>query len=208
MGETFTGLADRYEKWFVNNKEIFQSELALLKDTLPPFSRGLEIGVGTGIFAEALRIGIGVEPSEEMALRAEARGIKVFREKGEKLSFKNDSFDLIVMITVDCFLSDLDQTLREAYRIIIAGGSLAIGFIDKTTALGKIYEMKKHHNEFYRQANFHSGEEMVQAIEKAGFEITEKSQTIFSLKNEFQLAKPGLGEGLFGLILAKKLETN
>jgi SAM-dependent methyltransferase len=208
MGETFTGLADRYETWFVNNREIFQSELALLKDMLPNFSRGLEIGVGTGIFAEALGISTGVEPSEEMALRAESRGIEVFREKGEKLSFENESFDLMAMITVDCFLSDLAQTLKEAHRILVPGGSLAIGFIDKSAPLGKIYEGKKHHNEFYCQANFHSGDEIIQATEKAGFEITEKGQTIFSLKNEFQVAKAGLGEGLFGLILAKKLETN
>lgn len=193
MGETFTGLADRYETWFVNNKEIFQSELALLKDLLPTFSRGLEIGVGTGIFAQALGISTGVEPSEEMALRAESRGIQVFREKGEKLSFENENFDLVVMVTVDCFLSDLGQTLREAHRILQPGGSLVMGFIDKSAPLGKIYEAKKHHNEFYRNANFHTGDEIIQAIEKADFEIIDKGQTVFSLKNEVQIAKAGLG---------------
>jgi len=204
MGETFTGLADRYEAWFVNNKELFQSELKLLKDVIPPFSSGLEIGVGTGIFAEALGISKGVEPSEEMAARAEERGIQVYRGKGEDLAFENNSFDLLVMITVDCFLSDLDKTLREAHRILIPGGSLALGFIDKTAPLGKIYEEKKQHNEFYRHANFHTGEEILCAIEKAGFEIIKRRQTIFTLENEFQDSKEGLGEGLFGVVLAGK----
>lgn len=88
MGENFPGLADRYETWFINNKELFQSELALLKDMLPNFERGLEIGVGTGIFAQALGISTGVEPSEEMAIRAEQRGIQVYRGKGEDLCFE------------------------------------------------------------------------------------------------------------------------
>lgn len=205
MGDAFKGLADRYEEWFITNRELFESELALLEDTIPLFENGLEIGVGTGIFADALGISYGVEPSLEMARRAEQRGITVIREKGENLSFSEDSFDLIVMITVDCFLDDLDKTLGEAYRIIIPGGFIVIGFIDKAAPLGKLYEAKKQDNEFYRHANFHSGEELVGAVENAGFEIRKTGQTIFSLENEFQESRPGLGEGLFGVILGEKL---
>ena len=201
---TFTGLADRYEKWFIDNKWLFHSEIKLLKDMIPSFRCGLEIGVGTGIFAEALGISKGVEPSEEMAIKAEGRGIQVYREKGEALTFENDSFDLLAMITVDCFLDNLQKTLNEAHRILIPGGSLVLGFIDKTAPLGEIYEEKKGHNEFYRHANFHTGDEIIYAMEKAGFGITKKGQTIFTLKNEFQESKEGLGEGLFGVVLAKK----
>lgn len=204
MGETFNGLADRYEEWFTNNNQLFQSELALLRDMMPLFSDGLEIGVGTGIFANALGISKGIEPSEEMAIRAEQRGIMVFREKGESISAPDNSFDLVVMITVDCFLSDLDKTLRETYRILSLGGSLIIGFIDKSAPLGKVYEKKKQNNEFYRHANFHTGDEIIQALEKAGFETNKKGQTIFKLENQFQKSKPGLGEGLFGVVLGKK----
>lgn len=204
MGENFPGLADCYETWFINNKELFQSELALLKDMLPNFERGLEIGVGTGIFAQALGISTGVEPSEEMAIRAEQRGIQVYRGKGEDLCFEDQSFDLLVMITVDCFLSDLDKTLREAYRVLIPGGSLVIGYIDKSTALGKLYEEKKLHNEFYSRANFHTGDEIIKALTGTGFEVIKKGQTIFSLKNQVQAAKTGLGEGLFGVVLGRK----
>lgn len=204
MGENFPGLANRYETWFINNKELFTSELALLKDMLPNFESGLEIGVGTGIFAESLGISKGVEPSEEMAIRAEQRGIEVYREKCEDLSFENKSFDLLVMITVDCFLSDLDKSLEEAYRVLVPGGSLIIGFIDKSTPLGQLYEEKKLHNEFYSLANFHTGDEIIRALKGVGFEIMRKGQTIFSLKNQIQTAKTGLGEGLFGVVLGRK----
>lgn len=204
MGETFTGLAERYEKWFENNSLVFQSELSLLKEVIPSFKRGLDIGVGTGIFAEALEIKEGVEPSIEMAKRAEQRGIKVYGEKGENLPFSDQSFDLVVMITVDCFLSDLNKTLQEAYRILMPGGSLAIGFIDKDSPLGKLYEEKKEYNEFYINANFHTAKEMLEAFNGAGFQIIEKRQTVYTLKNELQKSKEGLGDGVFGVIVGIK----
>jgi SAM-dependent methyltransferase len=204
MGDIFTGLADRYEDWFTNNSELFESELRLLKMIISPFSRGFEIGVGTGIFANALGITSGVEPSEEMAKRAEQRGVQVYREKGEALSLEDNSVDLVVMITVDCFLDSLKQTLEEAYRILSPGGALVVGFIDKTAPLGKVYEEKKHHNEFYKYAKFHSGVEMIAALGEAGFKSLKTGQTIFTLKNEYQESKPGLGQGLFGVIRGEK----
>lgn len=205
MGDTFNGLTDRYEEWFVKNRELFESELALLRETIPPFIEGLEIGVGTGIFAEALGLSHGVDPSEEMAIKAVERGVIVVPGKGEKLPFPKDSFDLIVMITVDCFLEDLGKTLEEAYRVLSTGGFIVIGFIDKATPLGKVYESKKAHNEFYSHANFHSGVEITEALEKAEFEIKRKGQTIFSLENELQESRPGLGQGLFGVVLGEKI---
>ncbi|MDX9959582.1 MAG: class I SAM-dependent methyltransferase, partial [Spirochaetia bacterium] len=48
---------------------------------------GMEVGVGSGNFAVPLGIGLGVEPSEEMARKAERQGIRVFRNVAEALPF-------------------------------------------------------------------------------------------------------------------------
>jgi hypothetical protein len=43
-------LAD-YEQWFTDNHLVFQSELAAIQKVLPDKGNGVEIGVGSGIFA-------------------------------------------------------------------------------------------------------------------------------------------------------------
>jgi SAM-dependent methyltransferase len=48
---------------------------------------GVEIGVGTGLFAVPLGILIGVEPSPRMAELARYRGIEVLENVAEELPF-------------------------------------------------------------------------------------------------------------------------
>lgn len=45
-----------YEEWFTKNSNIFDSEIEALKQILPTFGKGIEIGVGTGIFSSRLGI--------------------------------------------------------------------------------------------------------------------------------------------------------
>jgi hypothetical protein len=52
----FDTLASEYEAWFVENKILFQSELLALKQVVPVDKKGVEIGIGSGIFAEQLGI--------------------------------------------------------------------------------------------------------------------------------------------------------
>jgi phage terminase large subunit-like protein len=57
----------------------------------------------------------------------------------------------------------------------------------------------------YKNANFHSAEEISELLAEAGFEIQDKKQTIYSLNNTYQETKDGVGEGVFALIKAKRL---
>jgi ubiquinone/menaquinone biosynthesis C-methylase UbiE len=62
----FDNLTSEYEAWFVKNKTLFQSELLALRQVVPVDKKGLEIGVGSGIFAEQLGIHYGIDPAEKM----------------------------------------------------------------------------------------------------------------------------------------------
>ena len=44
---------------------FFQSEVSAIQQLLPSIGTGIEIGVGTGLFASALGIKEGVEPSKK-----------------------------------------------------------------------------------------------------------------------------------------------
>lgn len=201
----FVSLVDRYELWFKQNNHIFDSEISAVRQLLPETGRGIEIGVGTGLFAAALGIKEGIEPALEMAEMAVARGISVINAAAEKLPLNDGSFQFALMVTVDCFLNDVRQAFSEVWRILDNDGIFVIAFIDRATDLGRQYDKRKSTDEFYKYADFHSSEEMVSLLENTGFKIMERLQTIFRMENEEQEIRKGNGEGVFAVIKAAKV---
>lgn len=194
-----------YEQWFQEHACLLETEIAAIKEVLPQSGIGLEIGVGSGLFASVLGIKYGVEPSEAMRKKAKSRGVHVFDGVAERLPFKTAMFDFAVMITVDCFLMDVERSFREAYRILVPQGWFIIAFIDAATRLGKEYEQKKQSSLFYRQAHFHSAAKIKELLTRAGFCVDAERQTIFTFENVAQEIKPGIGEGVFAVIRARKM---
>lgn len=205
--EVFDNSADLYDAWFEKNNYIFNSEILAIKQLLPIFDKGIEIGVGTGIFASLLGVKDGVEPSKIMSDKAIKRGINVITAKAEDLPIANETYELALMVTVDCFLEDIEKAFKEVWRIISKNGYFIIAFIDRKTPLGEIYDQMKASDEFYTQAKFHSAEEITHLIETVGFVILDQKQTVFTLDNKHQEIKDGVGEGVFAVIKAKKIKN-
>lgn len=162
------------------------------------------IRVGTGIFASKLGIKHGVEPSDKMDAEAIKKGIHVIRATAENLTVADGAFQLALMVTVDCFLDDISKAFSEVRRILINNGIFIIAFLDKATPLGKLYEQNKYLHKSYKDANFHSAEEISNLLEKTGFEIIDRKQTVYSLDNELQEINDGTGKGVFAVIKAKR----
>src|SRR4030042_729611 len=114
----FDKYALEYDRWFDENKEVYHSELLALKEVIPANKKGLEVGVGTGRFAEPLGVEFGVEPSDAMALIALKRKIKVTKGFAEKIPFKDNSFDFVLFVTTICFLDDISKAFKEANRVL------------------------------------------------------------------------------------------
>ena len=205
--QPFDNYSDEYDNWFVKNKYTFQSELNAIKKVIPDQGAGIEIGIGSGIFAEQLGIKEGFEPSEAMRKKAEKRGIIVFDAVAENIPFPDRCRDFILMITTICFVDDIYKSFGEAYRILKDNGSLIIGFVDKNSPVGKIYSEHKNESIFYKDATFYRTEELYEILNKSGFEVQNTYQTIFGKLddiNEVQEALTGYGEGSFVVIKAKK----
>lgn len=208
--EPFEKHTDRYENWFEENWYVYQSEILALKKILPPFKKGIELGVGTGRFAEPLAITRGLEPSDKMADIARKRKIDVTRGVAEDMPFKPNSFDLVLMVTTVCFLDDISQALKETFRILEPGGWLLIGFIDKNSLMGRLYQAIKHQNIFYRDAVFYSTARLTDYVKDAGFINLTYSQTLFKPVQEMNgVEKPliGYGQGSFIVIRGQKPGT-
>ncbi len=202
--QVFENNSEKYEAWFEKNNFTLESELNAIKQLLPSFDKGIEIGVGTGIFASSLGIKDGVEPSIAMGRKAINRGIRVINAKAEELPVMDKYYQFALMVTVDCFLSDALQAFKEVNRILYDSGHFIVAFIDRETELGQIYNQRKASDEFYKNANFHSAKEIIALLEAAGFEITGKRQTIYNFQNKLQEVKDGVGEGVFAVIKTKK----
>jgi len=194
-----------YESWFEENRPLYQVELEAVKGFIPSKGMGVEIGVGTGRFAAPLGIAIGVEPSPRMAELARQRGVEVLEGVAEALPFADGAFDFALMVTVICFLDDVTQAFREAYRILNLQGVLIVGFIDRDSELGRRYSQRKEQSRFYRGATFYSVAELETRLTEAGFAGFNYRQTLFPGQTADQPVAEGYGMGGFVVVRAIKI---
>ena len=130
--QAFNARADEYDAWYDNEpgKTIFATEVDCLKPLLQRYSRPyLEVGAGSGRFAQALEIEYGVEPAPSLAQIAKTRGIKIYEVTAEKLPFSDKMFGGILMAVTLCFLDNPRKALEEAWRVLQPGGGLVLGLI-------------------------------------------------------------------------------
>ncbi len=205
----YNQFANEYDQWFDKHSNFYQSELLAMKQVVPSKGVGIEIGVGSGRFAEPLNIKYGVEPSESMAKIAEERGVKIINAVAENLPIENQSYDFVTMVTTVCFLSDIPKAFSEVHRILKPQGEFIIGLIDRNSELGKKYEQQKSINKFYKDALFHSTEEITGLLTNAGFHSFTYWQTLTNpTDKDTEQPIPGFGKGSFVVIKAVKQVTH
>lgn len=196
----FDEYTDRYDSWFEAHEYAYRSEVAALRELVPASPDGVEIGVGTGRFAEPLGIPAGIDPSREMLRVAADRGIEVALGVAEDLPLADDSCDVAVVVTTICFVDDVGRTLREARRCLRPDGRLVIGYIDQESPVGRMYQEHAEENPFYRDATFVTTDELLEELDAAGFGDVEFVQTVFEAPGEVTAVEPvedGYGDGSF-----------
>lgn len=177
--EPFEKHSDAYDEWFKKNIDLYKAELEAIRQLIPsPGAEGMEVGVGSGKFAAPLGIKIGVEPSEKMAIKARMQGINVYPGVAEELPFSDGRFDFVLMVTTICFVDDVIESFREAFRVLKPSGCILVGFVDKESELGRHYADKREKSKFYKDAVFFSTQEVLKYLEDVGFRIVKIRQTL------------------------------
>lgn len=154
MTIAFDAEAKRYDEWYstqmgkfideLQTKTIF--ELLQAKKGM----RILDVGCGTGNYSLKLKaIGcdvVGVDISEKM--------LEIFRQKINNqqisielhlldkniLPFKNDTFDAVISVTAAEFMSNLNESIDEMFRVVKKNCPILIGTLNKESAWGAMYE--------------------------------------------------------------------
>lgn len=132
--------------------------LRLLKDF--SFDKSLEIGYGSGVLLPTLSklsnqvygVDIGSDP-KFVVEQLKALGCNPMLSTGvsDKLLFGDDSFDLVVAVSVLEHIKEIDSFLTEIHRVIRPGGLLLVGmpavnsFMEKLFAAIGFSGISNHH---------------------------------------------------------------
>lgn len=208
----FDLLAKEYDSWFdQEGKLIFEIEVEAFKKILPQLPKPwLEIGVGSGRFAQALGIEVGIDPSVKLLEIAKNRGIEVYPVRGEEHFFKQNSFGTVFLIVTLCFVNSPVGVLKEANLILKPDGKIVLGLVLRDSPWGRFYlAKKKEGHRFYSYANFYSFNEVERFLLDSGFKIERIISTLFQPPNnvkELEFPKEGLFDSAgFTVIVASKI---
>jgi ubiquinone/menaquinone biosynthesis C-methylase UbiE len=178
----FDEMAQEYDAWFDREGKVtFDTEVRALQEVLLSLpGPWLEIGVGSGRFAQALGIKTGVDASIKLLEMAGKRGITAFLSRGEKLPFGDGAFGTVFLIATLCFVASPEMVLKEAHRILAPNGKMVLGLLLSESAWGALYKKKKRQGHpLYKYASFYTYDEVVTLLEQAGFSIGKVVATLF-----------------------------
>ena len=200
--QVFEDLAERYDAWYDTGagQVLFDLELAALRPLLAGTARpGLEVGVGSGRFAAALGIEVGLDAAEAPLHLAKARGVRVVCGVGDQLPFGDNTFAVVALVVTLCFAEDPGGVLAEVGRVLRPGGRLVVGLVPLDSAWGHSYEDKgRAGHPFYRHARFQALAEHRRMLTTAGFRLVDARSTLLQAPGDEPVAEPVRSDAVAG----------
>ncbi len=170
-----------YDQWYIVNKTIYLDEAKCLEKTLNNIDGYiLDLGIGTGVFSKVFKgYVVGIDPAYNPLKIAYNRGVDVVQGFGEKLPFRSNVFDLVVMTVTLCFLDNPDHVLKEVYRVLVRKGYIVSCIVPRDSSWGEYYlEKAGKDHPFYRYARFYTNKEHFKLLERNGFRVEEVMGTL------------------------------
>jgi len=152
--------------------------------------RVLDVGCGDGTYViEAASRGAvvtGVDSSQRMldAARQRARdaGVECRLELADatSLPFSDASFDVVFIVTALCFVEDADKAFREAARVLVPGGRLVVGELNRWSTWAAWRSLRALlGSPIWRHARFRSAQELVRLAQGAGLSVERTAGAVY-----------------------------
>jgi len=146
--------------------------------------RVLDAGCGDGALACAAAsqgaevTGIDADPAMLVAARSRAAkaGLRATFSEGriEHLPFPDASLDVVVAVTVLCFVADAAGAVREMARVLRPGGRLVIGELGRWSLWAALRRVRGWlGSPTWKSARFRTGKELRALAGQAGLSVTE-----------------------------------
>lgn len=152
--------------------------------------RVLDAGCGDGGLACELAAngaevtGVDAEPAMLLAARerASSAGIDVafVESRLERLPFADDSFEVVVAVTVLCFVPDASAAVRELARVLRPGGRLVIGELGRYSVWAAIRRIRGWlGSRTWRAARFRTASDLRALAGQAGLTVEAVRGSVF-----------------------------
>lgn len=152
--------------------------------------RVLDVGTGDGTYAiEAVERGAIVtaldleqEMLDAVRARAASRGVEVTLQQGraERLPFEDASFDVVIAVTVLCFVPDAQRAVREMARVLTPGGRVVLGELGRFSVWAAERRVRGWLGaSTWRQAQFWSRSELAALAQGAGLHAASMRGSVF-----------------------------
>lgn len=202
MNMTFDEYADQYDSWFLKNRAVLASEVALLAHFLAHPGRAISVGCGSGLFEAMLRqdygidIKEGIEPAKGMREIAIKRGMHVRPGTAEDVDLDPHAFDTIIYNGTASYIGDLRRAFSNAFRALKPAGRLLVLDVPKESSYGLLYALGKEKGswdhpcfigatpenvypvEFVKAAHWRTTPEKMALLRQAGFTEFKFAQTL------------------------------
>lgn len=177
-------VAESYDNYYTTRQGIIvdaieKKIISKFLAKIPP-SEMLELGCGTGhwtsFFVESGFNVIATDISDEMlniAKQKNLTGIKFQKADATCLPFSEASFKVVSSITMLEFTDNIMKIFTEINRILLPGGWLLLGCLNKNSELGKI----KGNDEVFKKATFFSTGEIITYLSEFG--VPEVEQCVY-----------------------------
>lgn len=189
----FDGYAAIYDEWFMENENLFMSELKLFLKVLGNTSnkRILSVGCGSGLFESYIDNTVveGIEPSMDMGSIAQKRGINIIKYGLiEDIELPDNTYDIIYFNGSSSYIENLMPVYEKSLAALKKGGKLILLDVPKESAFGFMYLLGKsletYNHEFLENTMpkvpyplalasagiWHSTEEKINALKYLGVE--------------------------------------
>ena len=165
--------------------------------------RVLDLGCGDGTYSiAAFQRGAhvtGVDISSAMLDSAQRRAAAIgasveWRQaSAESIPYDSGTFDIVLAVTILCFVKNPLQVVQEVSRVMRPGGSFVIGELGKYSAWALLRRLRGWFGaSMWRDTHFWTLEELQRLLQHAGFRVTASRACVYYLP--FNLAARIVGE--------------